>query len=217
MNKFRVRFYLDNAFCLSPFATLDSILAYQAVLERGRFEEQDKLPLVKVVFGDSFYYKASSWFADKGTVISRKLTRSYPAETAMRLLPASELKNINRSSDIDRQYVLSFQCISSPFVDFLGEGDLEEVKKLAAGLTHLGKKSTVGFGKIRGVECEATGKDPVLAGSIPLRPLPVSTIKLDWQGKAPVGYRPPYWGEKELCYVPPVSPGKRWEVIQREP
>lgn len=93
-------------------------------------------------------------------------------------------------------------------VDWWCIGDADEIRALLDLVTHVGKKRSVGCGRVVSwsVEpCESWPGFPVLRDGLPLRPLP-----LDYPGLgegARTMYRtlaPPYWSHarEELCAVP---------------
>ena len=87
-------------------------------------------------------------------------------------------------------------------------GDAESIRDLLGLVTHIGKKRSVGWGRViewRVATVDAWDGFPVLRDGLPLRPLP-----LDWPGLAPdspTAYRtiaPPYWdhSREELVACP---------------
>lgn len=90
-------------------------------------------------------------------------------------------------------------------------GDAERIRELLAHVHYLGKRRSVGHGKVTRwtvEECEPWEGFPVVREGKPLRPLPV-----DWPGlmDPPLAYAamsPPYWdiAREQLCAVPEAGP-----------
>jgi hypothetical protein len=99
------------------------------------------------------------------------------------------------------------------YVRYLGRGDHAAVADLLASVEFIGKKRSIGYGKVKTITCELIETYPNFGLMTPngtiLRPVPKSA--LEQTETRPTDFAmafesviPPYWKTaKQLCYVPP--------------
>ena len=132
-------------------------------------------------------------------------------------------KNSNKFDGIAEPILKSFQSHNvnqaGMFVMYLGKGDRQQVEYLVNPLEgdHLGKKRSIGYGKIKKITFYDMPDHPhfglLSANGTMLRPVPQELMdrikKPKHYGLAFESFRPPYWKtEPALCYVPP---SKEWD------
>lgn len=121
---------------------------------------------------------------------------------------------LNRSYGIGRghykNHMITYPIIVTDTVTFYGCGDISEVERLLGHLTHIGKKTGIGGGKILKLKVRETEMDHSFYHDEygVMRPIPTS-LKVP----LPVGagqvimrmaYKPPYWDKRniDLCIAP---------------
>lgn len=147
------------------------------------------------------YYHSSVGFYDKGFV---------EGVTAWRKrvdMPAGMGK-----VDIKRGYFKAFDMpltyVSTPTVTFYANGNRDEISRLlAAHISHIGKKRSQGYGKIKTINIETIDEDKsILADGKLQRPIPVKGCPYKFANpiEAYYAYHPPYWRTANLtqCYMP---------------
>lgn len=164
------------------------------------------LPLRKLGSGRDWFYATSASIMPGGAVGVTRV-RKRP------VVDGPDRRRVHLGKGRYKAYDIPFLYRSARYVDFLFEGDAEEVEHLLAHLFALGKKRAEGFGTVRGVSVE-----PVeLASAIQLpdgrvtRPIPARYVDISRTGELygcarlqPLRFRPPYWAKRgvTLCTVP---------------
>ena len=87
-------------------------------------------------------------------------------------------------------------------ITFYCNGDKEEITRLLSYLTNIGKKTSIGSGKIRKITVKSTNEDySFFKNDKPMRPIPatfdvpiVPGMRFEQQP-----YKPPYWDKNNVC------------------
>jgi len=116
---------------------------------------------------------------------------------------------IRTNSGYFKDFMLSLPTIVSDTVYFYCCADKKEIQRLLSNLTHLGKKTSVGGGRIREINITSTAedysmyKDGEVMRPIPTKvdPRPVIQEGMRWSQST---YKPPYWDKSQttLCRMP---------------
>lgn len=138
-----------------------------------------------------------------------RYTNRRPPIEQFQSLGGPEIKRIAITMGVNKGYRIPrpVSYLRDDLITWWCEGDEVEIRELLELVTHVGKKRSVGWGKVMRwtvEECETWPGFPVVRDGRPLRPLPV-----DWPGLVdpPLAYRvltAPYWDQsrEELCAVP---------------
>jgi hypothetical protein len=195
-----VRATVASAVALPGYAiALDSLLM-AAVATRDdlpplgfREKVEFAIPLAK----ERGIYLASLGLFEHEAYERRFLTKRFPLAEAQAFGDA-KLKRVNMSAGLCKNYRIPMETIHlhNDAMTWFAIGDLDVVRDLLSWVHYLGKKRSVGLGRVQQwvvEECEQWDGFPVLRDGRPLRPLP-----LDWPGLKE--YRverrvlsPPYW------------------------
>ena len=152
-------------------------------------------------------YLASVGQYEAETYERRFLNRKFPMAEAQ-MLGSSKVRAINIKAGPAKSYRIPTEMthLRDDTMTWFATGAEVEVRELLAWITHLGKKRSVGLGRVDTwtvAPCETWPGFPVLRDGRPLRPLP-----LDWPGLGehrvePRVLRPPYWERwrEEACAV----------------
>lgn len=144
------------------------------------------------------------------TYAKRYLHRRFPFAEAMGMAPS--ITRLRLTAGPAKSYRIPTETahLCDDALTWWCVGDADEIRALLALVGYVGKKRSVGLGKVARwdvVECETWPGFPVLRDGKPLRPLPE-----DWPGLAVPGsaYRRltyPYWlrGDEVFCAVPEAS------------
>jgi hypothetical protein len=105
-----------------------------------------------------------------------------------------------------RAYDMPLVIHAAPEVVFHVFGNGEEMERLLAAATYIGKKRSQGYGRVRQVLIELCAEDwSCWREGKPTRALPVDEVgQFQLDALAYTGYRPPYWWPPNqcLCLVP---------------
>lgn len=92
---------------------------------------------------------------------------------------------------------------------FYIRGDKNIISNLLGYLKYIGKKGSIGFGRVESVKLSEIVEDKghLLNESTPAKPLPLETFKLNSKKVSFYRTRPPYWANYALerCYMPTMS------------
>ncbi len=111
---------------------------------------------------------------------------------------------IRRGSGFFKDFIIRAPYVPAHRVVFYATGELEEVRRLVAKISALGKERNIGFGAVRRVEVEETEEEwGLVRDGVAMRPIPVKLLKR-YEDVAYLAYKPPYWAKEsvDLCAVP---------------
>lgn len=203
---------------------LDGLIAYAVALDLGlppvqsqtpqeRADSERRLheamPLERSACGRLYLASMGQARYEEGSHETRYLNRRFPTTEAI-YLASDRLKRVQLSSGMSKTYRIPYQAghLEGDLVTWWALGETDRVRDLLGCVAHLGKKRSVGYGKVLAWEVEALQGEvwegfPVLLDGRPLRPLP-----LDWPGlgEHDQDYRCltfPYWERhrETLCAV----------------
>ena len=155
------------------------------------------------------------WLCSQGSAdveaAELRYTNKRPSIEQFQTLAEPKMKRVDIGAGANKGYRIPrpVSYLVDDLITWWAIGDAAEVRTLLDLVTHIGKKRSVGWGRVVEWRVEVTPEPwdgfPVLRDGLPLRPLP-----LDWPGIAtdpPTAYRtitPPYWdhSREELCVAP---------------
>jgi CRISPR type IV-associated protein Csf3 len=150
-----------------------------------------------------------------------KLTRIYKRfeDYYLQFHPKLEKRKYNIGSGHFRNHMLNYPILITKRVTFYGCGDINTIDKLLGHLTHLGKKSAIGAGRIRSYKIKEAGADYSFykENHGVMRPIPTSLNvplpKEEGQVWMRMTYKPPYWDQRHatLCWAPKNQIGEALE------
>lgn len=194
-----VRAKLSGAVCLPMPVALDALLM-AAVAMRDDLPPlgfRECVALEIPIAQERGIYLASEAQYEREVHERRWLSKRFPIAEAQSMGEA-KLRRINMSAGQCKQYRIPMETIHlrDDEMTWFAMGNATAVHALLAWITHVGKKRSVGLGRVSRWTVDATEPwegFPVLRGGRPLRALP-----LDWPGLG--GHRtehrvlsPPYW------------------------
>ena len=213
---FLIRLALVTPLILTHRTTLDAILAGLIFAETGDLERATgDIPLVK----QEGVWCASSVFL-QGPVLNDELiagssVRPQALDAALfRAKRTGRYVNIDPSGGDFRNRQTLMRAQAAPAAYFMGQGDLDEVRRLMGAMTGMGKRRASGFGQIDMARSEFIALDYprpqgvlMLSDGTPSRPIPVEAWarlrSLAPVLRAVVRYEPPYnLSEPVECVLP---------------
>jgi CRISPR type IV-associated protein Csf3 len=176
---------------------IDSLLSAAALTDHPAPSHWDKVAIVPLpidlvwVSPEGLPLWACTALAPVGdTADSREYWhKRYPTHRA----DLSDRQNANTSSGRWREYRTQISAQFSTHLQALVIGNIEECKRLLDGITHIGKKGGMGYGRV--LSWSVTPSNHSIKDVLMARPVPIAS------GLAPVegiteknrGWTPPYW------------------------
>jgi CRISPR type IV-associated protein Csf3 len=161
------------------------------------------LELVKLANGKTVY-AGSVGFAT-GHVSIARWKKKWDEENDNLVTFREKKERIEHKRGFFKQYDMPLVILSTPEMTFYARGDAKRIEIILRYLTHIGKKSSQGFGEIREKKIEVIEQDWSLwRDGQPMRAIPI--IK---EGCLMLfcGYRFPYWDRRnqDICIVPKMK------------
>ena len=192
-----------DSLLMAAVATRDNLPPIAFVPENERPELV--IPIAKV----GGIYQCTTGVGEREVHERRWLNRRFPVAEAQ-MFGAPKVRRINMSAGACRSYRLPLETVhlAADEMVWFAVGEPAEVEALLSWVRYLGKKRSVGLGKVLAWKVEpveAWPGFPCLRDGMPLRPLP-----LTWPGVSAEARRdysvlsPPYWERwrEEECVVP---------------
>ncbi len=205
MTPLKVTFHLRTPVALGfPWIFFDSLLAHVALREE---------------LGERYYSLPTKTPIDRIPELPLKRWRDVYVASVSIFEPETELAvyqfykrgdfpfprgKIRRGSGFFKDFIIRATYVPAHRAVFYATGELEEVKRLVAKISALGKERNVGFGAVRRVEVKEVEEEwGLVRGGLAMRPIPVRLLRR-YEDAAYLAYKPPYWAKEsvDLCAVP---------------
>ena len=141
------------------------------------------------IFSNPKLYKDTIYkrFTDKET---HKLTRK------------QQTGRIKTNQGHFKDFMINLPIIITDTITFYCNGDKKELERLLSHLTSIGKKTSIGSGRIRNITITETNEDySFFKDNCIMRPIPATMDVPVFEGmifqKQP--YKPPYWDKNNVC------------------
>lgn len=218
MNSFIVSIGLTTPFIPGRRLNLDGLLSgliYERTQDVARAIEEVPLARQNGIYEGSSAFVTTPFHADPLTVSGGVRVQVLDPDLVQNKIRAKSGQK--RWPRIDTQrgdyqsFVNEYVTIATPYVHFIGTGDMDAVRALFDDVAFIGKKRSSGFGQTVSIDVtpfEAQAAHPafVLPDGTPARPLPLALFQGLSNGDFVDGYeraRPPYIdGEPERCALP---------------
>lgn len=207
MEPLRIRAYMQDGRVAGgdPALPLDSMLAFASVVRdygdryfndlTNKVAIQPGLPLDRRGQGQDWYWACSINQSQPVAEYVVHWHKRFDDEHIAYLAPSA--KKVETGSGRYRGYRMPMPILLFDYLEWFAVGDAARVRDLCRLLTHVGKKSSQGFGPVAEWEVIPWSEDwSCWRDGQPMRPIPVS----DLPAGAPAGLaaavrgiRPPYW------------------------
>ncbi|KAB7889740.1 hypothetical protein [Poseidonibacter ostreae] len=194
-----ITIHLENGFCKLSNMPFDSILAklhFQQEMNNGTFDGDyyKQLPFLKMSDG---IYHTSKPFYEINHISNETIIKSFNLNLYLELdgdMTYAQ-KILNPNSNHLRQHKIELELIYTDKITYYVNGDYEYIEKLLQNLNFIGKKTSIGWGKIFSIEMEELKEDfSLVKDNIPSRHLPdISKYKSKNLYKVNIPLTPPYW------------------------
>ena len=194
-----ITIYLENGYCKLSNMPFDSILAklyFQQEINNGTFDGNYYKPLPFLKMNDGIYH-TSKPFYKISHIANETIIKSFNLDLYLELKGdmTHSAKILNPNTNNLRQHKVEFELIYTDKITYYVNGDYEYIEKLLQHLNFIGKKTSIGWGKIFSIEMEELKKDySLFKDGSPSRHLPdISKYKKTNMYKANIPLTPPYW------------------------
>lgn len=203
-----ITIHLENGYCKLSNMPFDSILAklhFQQEMNNGTFDGDyyKQLPFLKMSDG---IYHTSKPFYEISHITNETIIKSFNLDLYLELQgEMSHAQTItNNRSGRYKQHKVDFELIYTDKIIYYVNGEYEYIEKLLQNLNFIGKKSSIGWGKIFSIEMEELKEDySLFKDNIPSRHLPdIETYRNKNMCKVQLSLTPPYWRKcKDIALV----------------
>lgn len=205
MENLKITFNISSPLLMSRYTTIDSILLYHYFRAKKSDGNKDALEC-DFIAQENGTLSGSIWFVDDETTIS--LQPSYITKK-----PDFEYLNDHRKKPVKynegsgnfKNFLIWNELMIIPKIHFYIRGKREKIEELLKYVSFIGKKASIGYGKVESFEIEVVDDDKgfILNDSTPSKPLPLD-FELPCNKVAYWNRKPPYWDKTRLepCYMP---------------
>lgn len=203
MNNFvpmRITIYLESGYCKLSNMPFDSILAklyFQKEINNGTFDGNyyKQLPFLKMT--DGIYHTSKPVYFTK-YISNEVLLKRFDYRTFIHLngdISAQKTLSNNQSGRY-KNYLLNFELEHLDNIIYYINGEKDEITKLLQSFNFIGKKASLGWGKIFKIDIEELQNDYSLfnENNIPMRHFPnITKYKSHNMSEVLLPLTPPYW------------------------
>lgn len=208
---------IPPTYIANPFLHLDSIISYLCL--RDALEELFysmpteetldisllDLPLKKT---EDVYHSSVGIYSENAKLYKDTIYKRFTDKETYKLSKRQQKGRIKINQGHFKDFMINLPILITDKVTFYCNGDKKELERLLSHLTSIGKKTSIGGGKIQKISISEISEDYSFFkdGQI-MRPVPVSMniplIPGMVMQRQP--YKPPYWDKNNvvMCYVPP--------------
>lgn len=200
----------------SPWLHLDSILSYLCVRDAlndlfycmPTEETVDvsflDLPLKKT---DDVYHSSIGIYSDNAKLYRDTIYKRFTDKETYKLTKKQQQGRIKTNQGHFKDFMINLPILITDEITFYCNGDKSEIKRLLEHLTSIGKKTSIGGGKIHKIRISETTEDySFFKDNNIMRPIPTKMKIPIFEGMVfqQQPYKPPYWDKNNvtMCYVP---------------
>lgn len=201
----------------SPWLHFDSILSYLCfrdalgdlfyILPTDEIIDtsQMDLPLKKT---NDVYHASIGIYDNIYTLKTDKVYKRFTDKETYHLTRKQQKGRIKINQGHFKDFIILLPTVITDKITFYCNGDKKEITRLLSHLHNIGKKSSIGGGRIHSINITEIEEDySFFKDNQVMRTIPV-TMKLplvEGMTFQQATYKPPYWDKKEkvMCYVPP--------------
>ncbi len=213
----RIECRLGAPICLTyPWLFFDSLVAHlnSRAHDPVAYRKQDSkvvqpppARMSDVLFHRYVRHGSASIIDDKFTTVSTIYSRFADAEL-FRMRGSGQVRmaegwRLAEGSGAYKSHAIKLITIPARTVTFYAKARIDRLHDLFRGLPGLGKKTSIGFGRLMSYKIIEIDQDySVVRDGVAMRPIPVKFLA-EHNDQAWMNWRPPYWSnEPELCAPP---------------
>ena len=195
----------------SPWLHLDSILSYLCLRDAlGDLfycmptEETIDVSLLNLPLKrtSDVYHSSVGIYADNVKLYRDTIYKRFTDKETHKLTHRQQKGRIKTNQGHFKDFMINLPIIITDTITFYCNGDKKELERLLSHLTSIGKKTSIGSGRIRNITITETNEDySFFKENHIMRPIPATMDVPVFEGmifqKQP--YKPPYWDKNNVC------------------
>ena len=195
----------------SPWLHLDSILSYLCLRDAlGDLfycmptEETIDVSLLNLPLKrtSDVYHSSVGIYADNVKLYRDTIYKRFTDKETHKLTHRQQKGRIKTNQGHFKDFMINLPIIITDTIIFYCNGDKKELERLLSHLTSIGKKTSIGSGRIRNITITETNEDySFFKENHIMRPIPATMDIPVFEGmifqKQP--YKPPYWDKNNVC------------------
>lgn len=207
---------IPPVYITSSWLHLDSILAYLCTRDAlGELfysmpteETIDisllDLPLKKT---DDVFHSSVGIYSDTAKLYKDTIYKRFTDKETYKLTKKQQKGRIKTNQGHFKDFMINIPILITDTITFYCNGDKEELNRLLSHLTSIGKKTSIGGGRINKINITETSEDySFFKEGMIMRPIPTKIKIPIFEGMVfqQQPYKPPYWDKNNvtMCYVP---------------
>ena len=195
----------------SPWLHLDSILSYLCLRDAlGDLfycmptEETIDVSLLNLPLKrtSNVYHSSVGIYANNVKLYRDTIYKRFTDKETHKLTHRQQKGRIKTNQGHFKDFMINLPIIITDTITFYCNGDKKELERLLSHLTSIGKKTSIGGGRIRNITITETNEDySFFKDNCIMRPIPATMDVPVFEGmifqKQP--YKPPYWDKNNVC------------------
>lgn len=195
----------------SPWLHLDSILSYLCLRDAlGDLfycmptEETIDVSLLNIPLKrtSDVYHSSVGIYANNVKLYRDTIYKRFTDKETHKLTHRQQKGRIKTNQGHFKDFMINLPIIITDTITFYCNGDKKELERLLSHLTSIGKKTSIGSGRIRNITITETNEDySFFKDNCIMRPIPATMDVPVFEGiifqQQP--YKPPYWDKNNVC------------------
>ena len=195
----------------SPWLHLDSILSYLCLRDAlGDLfycmptEETIDVSLLNLPLKrtSDVYHSSVGIYANNVKLYRDTIYKRFTDKETHKLTHRQQKGRIKTNQGHFKDFMINLPIIITDTITFYCNGDKEELERLLSHLTSIGKKTSIGGGRIRNITITETNEDySFFKDNCIMRPIPATMDVPVFEGMIfqQQPYKPPYWDKNNVC------------------
>ena len=195
----------------SPWLHLDSILSYLCLRDAlGDLfycmptEETIDVSLLNLPLKrtSDVYHSSVGIYADNVKLYRDTIYKRFTDKETHKLTHRQQKGRIKTNQGHFKDFMINLPIIITDTITFYCNGDKKELARLLSHLTSIGKKTSIGSGRIRNITITETNEDySFFKENHIMRPIPATMDVPVFEGMIfqQQPYKPPYWDKNNVC------------------
>ena len=195
----------------SPWLHLDSILSYLCLRDAlGDLfycmptEETIDVSLLNLPLKrtSDVYHASVGIYGDNLRLYRDRLYKRFTDKETYKLTHRQQKGRIKTNQGHFKDFMINLPIIITDTITFYCNGDKKELERLLSYLTSIGKKTSIGGGRIRTITITETNEDySFFKDNCIMRPIPATMDVPVFEGMIfqQQPYKPPYWDKNNVC------------------
>ena len=162
------------------------------------------LPLKKT---EDVFHSSIGIYSDNAKLYKDTIYKRFTDKETYKLTKKQQKGRIKTNQGHFKDFMINLPILITDNITFYCNGDKKELNRLLSHLTSIGKKTSIGGGRINKINITETSEDySFFKDGMIMRPIPTKMKIPIFEGMVfqQQPYKPPYWDKNNvtMCYVP---------------